>query len=348
MTSSSETAPSIDPIGSLDPIALGRAMDKLVAAALAAQTWSLVGTAEVAVSTTDRSGAQAMRTAQEDVRDSARAYLGTQIPGVIKRLVDVQSAAALFRSMKTLAATAPEQSAVCLDAVTKEFGNFQLMADEFAKVYESFCEQAESRGTILADLTGAEIRRLSAGKGKIATTARALKDMQQTVSKDLDDVIEASPKAGKEARKVLDSVVESLKAIGGKGKAAGGSEAVHGGIGTSSSGDVGTALQKLRKDGEKLDTLYSELASLRAGLQAVMKVAADCDAYVRTVRAAAGPARAVANMWQQMYAEYATAVVKHTQPGDGSALAKEIDGAAVRWESLLEQTTALSAAITGN
>ncbi|NJP82803.1 hypothetical protein HCK01_36965, partial [Streptomyces sp. AA8] len=195
MTSSSETAPGIVPIGSLDPIALGRAMDKLVTAALAAQTWSLVIAAEVAVQATDKNEAQAMRTAQEDVRDSARAYLGAQVPGVVKRLVDIQSAAALFQSMQALAAAAPEQSAVCLDAVTKDFGNFQQMADEFAKVHESFCEQAESRGTILADRVGAEIRRLSAGKGKIATTTRALKDLQQTVSKDLDDLIEASHKA---------------------------------------------------------------------------------------------------------------------------------------------------------
>ncbi|MCC3774134.1 hypothetical protein [Streptomyces sp. UNOB3_S3] len=348
MTSSSEAGPGIVPIGSLDPIALGRAVDKLVTAALAAQTWSLVCAAEVAVQATDKNEAQAMRTAQEDVRDSARAYLGTQVPGVVKRLVDIRSAAALFQSMQTLAATAPEQSAVCLDAVTKDFGNFQQMADEFAKVYESFCEQVETRGTTLADRAGAEIRRLSAGKGKIAATTRALKDMQQTVSKDLDDLIEASHKAGKGARKILDSVADSLRGIGGEGKPAGGSTAVHGGIEDASSGDVGKALQNLRKDSEKLEKLYKELAGLQAGLQTAVKVESDCNAYVRSVRAVAGPARAVANMWQQVYAEYATAVVKHTRPGDSAALAKEIDGAAVKWESLLTQTKALSAAITGN
>ncbi|MFF4225088.1 hypothetical protein ACFYZH_19825 [Streptomyces abikoensis] len=348
MTSSSEAGPGIVPIGSLDPIALGRAIDKLVTAALAAQTWSLVCAAEVAVQTTDKNEAQAMRTAQEGVRDSARAYLGAQVPGVIKRLVDLQSAAALFRSMQTLAATAPEQSAVCLDAVTKEFRKFQQMADEFAKVYEIFWEQAETRGAALTDRANAEIRRLSAGKGKIAATTRALKDMQQTVSKDLDDLIEASHAAGKGARKILDSVAESLRGIGGEGKFTGGSEAAHRGIEESSSGDVGKALQNLRKDSEKLEKLYRELAGLQAGLQSVMKVESDCNAYVRSVCAVAGPARALANIWQQVYAEYATAVVNHTGPGDSAKLAEGIDSAAVKWESLLTQTRALNAAITGN
>ncbi|MDT0451077.1 hypothetical protein [Streptomyces hesseae] len=348
MTSSSETGPSIVPTGSLDPFALGRAMDKLVTTALAAQTWCLVSAAGATVQTADKSKAQAMSTAQEEVRDSARAYLSTQIPGVVRRLVDIQSASALFQSMQTLAAQAPEQSAVCLDAVTKDFGNFQQMADEFAKLYESFCEQAETRGAALATCAGAEIRRLSAGKGKIATASRALKDMQQTVSKDLDDVIEASHKAGKGARRILDSVADALKGIGGKGKATDGPEAAHGGIEDTYSGDVGKALQKLRKDSEKLETLYKELAGLQAGLQVMVKVDEDCAAYVRSVRAVAGPARAVANIWQQVYAEYSAAVVKHTQPSESAALAKDIDGAAVKWESLREQTKTLSAAITGN
>ncbi|MFI0909365.1 hypothetical protein [Streptomyces abikoensis] len=336
MTSSSEAGPSIAPTGSLDPIALGRAVDKLVTAALAAQTWSLVGAAEVAVETTDKNEAQNMRTAQEEVRDSARAYLGAQVPGVVKRLVDIQSAVALFQSIRTLAATAPEQSAVCLDAVTKDFGTFQQMADEFAGLYEGFCEQVKARGAVLADRTGAEIRRLSTGTGKIPTTSRALKDMRQTVRKDLDDVIEASHRSGKGARKILDSVADSLRGIGIKA------------TGDPEAGDVGKALQKLRKDTEKLETLYKELAGQQAGLQTLLKVDSDCDAYVRSVCAVAGPARAVANMWQQMYAEYSAAVVKHTRPSDSVALAKDIDEAAVKWESLRERTKTLSAAITGN
>ncbi|MER7023864.1 MULTISPECIES: hypothetical protein [Streptomyces] len=321
-------------------------MDKLVTAALAAQTWSLVNTAAGAAPPSSESAVQEVQAAQEGVRESAQEFLNAHVPEVIKRLGDAQSAATTFRAIQKFVAAAPDQSAALLGATAEDFEKFRKLADDFAAMYEEFCKQAEAAGAALTSATATAITRLSAGKGEIADTNRALKEMQQVVSDDLDDVIEASHTSGRAMRKILDSVAEALKSIGNRDQAAGGPGNVREPGEEAPPAKVVNALRKLRADSEKLAALHLQLAEQQAGVQQLAKVSSDCDAYVRSVRAVAGPARAVANMWQEVHAEYTATAAQHDRPGDGARLVRPIDEAAVKWEALQKQADRLRAAIT--
>ncbi|MFJ9680444.1 hypothetical protein ACIRP2_20640 [Streptomyces sp. NPDC101194] len=341
-------------------------MEQLVTAAQVAQVWALVLEAQVSVGTADPSDEHAMNMAQEEVRGNARAYRSVQLPSVINQLVQMATAADLFQSLHEGTVDSPEGVASVLDELTPVFEEHQQHARDLAVRYEKFAKETEDRLGVLADRTHAEIKKISGDDGRVAAKTKELEAMQEVVRKDLEAAISASHKVGKGARKILDTILDVFKeAAKKKGEDDGkkkkddksssgesapeGSEDVHEGIEDITSGEISAALQKLRRDCEKVEALCMEIAALKSGLAKAKRVDSECGAYRRSVRDVMRPAQELADAWNQLIASFAAVLEEQAKKDDGGAwLANEISWSVIKWQTLQNQTERLRIAITGN
>ncbi|MEU3090323.1 hypothetical protein ABZ703_28710 [Streptomyces massasporeus] len=333
-------------------------------AAQVAQVWALVIESQMTVDTAEPSDAHAMNKAQEDVRSNARTYRSAQIPSVITQLVHLEEAAGQFQTLHEISLESPESAAVILDNLTPSFREFRERAHISAVRCEEFAKEAESRLAVLADRTHAEIKKISGDDGRIAAKSKELEEMQEVVRKDLEALISASHKVGSGARKILDTIVKIFKETAQKkegddtkkkDKPSSGeaspqsSEDVHKGIEDISSGSISAALQKLRRDREKVVAICMELAELRSGLAAAKQVDSECDAYLRSVRDLTRPAKELAGAWEQLVASLSATLEEQAKKDDsGTGLATEISWSVIKWQSLQNQTKRLRTELAGS
>lgn len=363
---SSQVAPNVPARITLAPIGLEEPLERLVTAAQVAQVWALVLEAQVSVGTVDPSDEHAMHTAQEEVRGNARTYRSVQLPSVIHQLVLMAGAADLLQSLHEGSVESPESVASFLGELMPIFEEHEQHARDLADKYGKFSKETEDRLEVLADRTHAEIKKISGGDGRIAAKTKELEAMQEEVRKDLDAVISASHKVGSGARKILDTILDIFKdAAKKKGEGDGKSkkedkpssgepapktsEDVHEGIEDITSGAVGAALQKLRRDRAKVEALYREIAGLKSGLEMAKKIDSECGAYGRSVRGVMRPAQEIADAWAQVVASFAATLEEQTKKNDGGAwLATEISWSVIKWKSIQDQAERLRATVTGN
>ncbi|MEW2064904.1 hypothetical protein AB0899_29800 [Streptomyces sp. NPDC007002] len=363
---SSQVAPDVRARITLDPVGLEEPLEQLVTAAQVAQVWALVLEAQVSVGTADPSDEHAMHTAQEEARGNARTYRSVQLPSVIHQLVLMAGSADLVQSLHEGSVESPESVASFLGELMPIFEEHEQHARDLAAKYESFFQETEGRLEALAGRTHAEIKKISGDDGGIAAKTKELEAMQEEVRKDLDAVISASHKAGSGARKILDTILDIFKDAAkkkgeddGKSKkedkpssgeaAPESSEDVHKGIEDITSGAVGAALQKLRRDRAKVEELYREIAGLKSELATVKKVDSECGAYGRSVREVMRPAQDIADAWVRVVASFAATLEEQAKRNDGGAwLANEISWSVIKWKTVQDQAERLRATVTGN
>ncbi|WP_408990945.1 hypothetical protein [Streptomyces sp. 1268] len=363
---SSQLAPSVPARITLDPVGLEEPLEQLVTAAQVAQVWALVLEAQMSVGTADPSDEHAMNTAQEEVRANARTYRSFQLPSVIHQLVLMAGAADLLQSLHEGSVESPESVASFLGELMPIFEEHEQHARDLADKYGKFSRETEDRLEVLAGRTHAEIKKISGDDGRIAAKTKELEAMQEEVRKDLDAVISASHKMGAGARKILDTILDIFRDAAkkkgeddGKSKkedkppagesAPESSEDVHGGIEDITSGAVGAALQKLRRDRAKVEALYREIAGLKSGLATVKKIDSECGAYGRSVRDVMRPAQEIADAWTQVVASFAATLEEQAKKKDrGAWLATEISWSVIKWKTIQSQAERLRAMVTGN
>jgi len=362
---SSQVAPDVRARITLDPVGLEEPLEQLVTAAQVAQVWALVLEGQVSVGTADPSDEHAMHTAQEEARGNARTYRSVQLPSVIHQLVLMAGAADLVQSLHEGSVESPESVASFLRELMPIFEEHEQHARDLADKYEAFSKEAEDRLGALAGRTHAEIKKISGDDGRIAAKAKELEAMQEEVGKDLDAVISASHKVGSGARKILDTILDIFKdAAKKKGEDNGkkkedkpspgetapeSSEDVHEGIEDITSGAVGAALQKLRRDRAKVEALYREIAGLKSELATVKKIDSECGAYGRSVRDVMRPAQDIADAWARVVASFAATLEEQAKRSDGGAwLATEISWSVIKWKTVQDQAERLRATVTGN
>ncbi|MFE9367902.1 hypothetical protein ACFYNN_35160 [Streptomyces sp. NPDC006978] len=362
---SSQVAPDVRARITLDPVGLEEPLEQLVTAAQVAQVWALILEGQVSVGTADPSDEHAMHTAQEEARGNARTYRSVQLPSVIHQLVLMAGAADLVQSLHEGSVESPESVASFLRELMPIFEEHEQHARDLADKYEAFSKEAEDRLGALAGRTHAEIKKISGDDGRIAAKAKELEAMQEEVGKDLDAVISASHKVGSGARKILDTILDIFKdAAKKKGEDNGkkkedkpspgetapeSSEDVHEGIEDITSGAVGAALQKLRRDRAKVEALYREIAGLKSELATVKKIDSECGAYGRSVRDVMRPAQDIADAWARVVASFAATLEEQAKRSDGGAwLATEISWSVIKWKTVQDQAERLRATVTGN
>lgn len=364
---SSHIAPTVPAKITLDPVGLEEPLEQLVTAAQVAQVWALVLEAQVSVGTADPSDEHAMHTAQEEVRGNARTYRSVQLPSVIHQLVLMTGAADLVQSLHEGSVESPESVASFLGELMPIFEEHEQHARDLANKYGTFSKETEDRLEALAARTHVEIKKISGDDGRIAAKTKELEAMQEEVRKDLDAVISASHKVGSGARKILDTILEIFKDAAkkkgeddGKSKkedkpspsgepAPESSEDVHKGIEDITSGAIGAALQKLRRDRAKVETLYREIAGLKSELATAKKIDSECGAYGRSVRDVMRPAQEIADAWARVVTSFAATLEEQAKKNDGGAwLATEISWSVIKWKTIQDQAERLRATVTGN
>ncbi len=233
---------------------------------------------------------------------------------MIHQLVLMAGAADLLESLHEGSVESPESVASFLGELMPIFEEHEQHARDLADKHGKFSRETEDRLEVLAGRTHAEIKKISGDDGRIAAKTKELEAMQEEVRKDLDAVISASHKVGAGARKILETILDIFKDAAkkkgeddGKSKkedkpsagesAPESSEDVHGGIEDITSGAVGAALQKLRRDRAKVEVLYREIAGLKSGLATAKKIDSECGAYGRSVRDVMRPAQEIADAW---------------------------------------------------